>query len=68
MAKNKQYTTPKGTFVFPRLNTPDFKFEKCGIYKVKLELDPDKAKTFKKLLDAAVFARVKEGQEAWADL
>jgi len=33
-------TTPIGTAVYPRLNSPDTKFNKDGVYSVDLQLDP----------------------------
>lgn len=33
--------TPKGVAIYPRLNTPDDKFNKAGQYKVKLAIDGD---------------------------
>jgi hypothetical protein len=32
-------TTPVGTAIYPRLTTPDTKFDKDGVYSVDLELD-----------------------------
>jgi len=32
-------TTPTGTAIYPRLTTPDTKFDKDGVYSVDLELD-----------------------------
>jgi hypothetical protein len=33
--------TPRGTAVFPKLNTPDTKFDAAGVYETKLRLSPD---------------------------
>lgn len=47
MAERKKAVTavtPKGTAIYPRLNTPDDKFKKAGQYKVKLAIDADDAK------------------------
>jgi hypothetical protein len=33
-------TSPLGTAIYPRLTTPDTKFDKDGVYSVELELDP----------------------------
>lgn len=33
--------TPKGTAIFPRLNTPDTKYKPEGVYEVKLAFDAD---------------------------
>jgi hypothetical protein len=40
-AKKKfvRLTTPVGTAIYPRLTTPDTKFDKDGVYSVDLELD-----------------------------
>lgn len=41
--KNPTFTSPKGTFKFPRLNEPDTKFKEEGEYSVKLVVNPDDA-------------------------
>lgn len=33
-------TSPLGTAIYPRLNTPDTKFDADGVYSVDLEMDP----------------------------
>ena len=33
-------TSPVGTAIYPRLTTPDTKFDKDGVYSVDLEMDP----------------------------
>lgn len=33
--------TPKGTAIYPKLNTPDTKFNAEGVYEVKLDFRPD---------------------------
>ena len=42
-AKNKfvRLTSPRGTAIYPRLTTPDTKFDKDGVYSVDLELNPE---------------------------
>jgi hypothetical protein len=63
-AKNKfaRLTSPRGTAIYPRLTTPDTKFDKDGVYSVDLELNPkskDAAEflaTLKKAADAAYTA------------
>lgn len=54
----KDYTqgaSPAGTFVFPKLSEPDFKFQKeFGEYSVSLDLTGEDAESFKKIIDAAV--------------
>lgn len=39
--KRINMTSPKGTFVFPKLNEPDTKFNAAGDYSVKLSLHAD---------------------------
>jgi hypothetical protein len=41
-AKKKfvRITSPEGTAIYPRLTTPDTKFDKDGVYSVDLEMDP----------------------------
>lgn len=43
MQKRKfiKFTSPTGTAVYPRLNAPDTKFDKDGVYSVDLEMDPN---------------------------
>ena len=41
MAKNKRYTTPAGTAVFPALVNADTKFDVDGVYKTGLKLAAD---------------------------
>jgi hypothetical protein len=36
-------TTPRGVFVWPKLNAPDFKFNSAGAFQCKLRLVKDKA-------------------------
>jgi len=35
--------TPRGTGIYPRLNSPDTKYNKAGVYEVKLAMEPDEA-------------------------
>ena len=35
--------TPRGTAVFPHLNTPDTKFDENGVYSTKLALSDEAA-------------------------
>ncbi len=54
--KRIRYTSPKGTFVFPKLNTPDTKFNAKGVYSVKLKLkkgEPETDRIVKLIEDAA---------------
>ena len=41
----KQLTTPIGTALYPKLNTPDTKFNADGVYSVKLILEKDDYET-----------------------
>lgn len=42
--RRERFTTPAGTALFPRLNTPDFKYKKeNGEYSVKLKLTAEQA-------------------------
>lgn len=46
MAKNSErlaldIITPKGVAIYPKLDKPDTKFVKEGVYEVKLRIDPD---------------------------
>lgn len=49
--KRQRLTTPKGIAKFPRLNTPDTKFNANGEYKVSLILDPAEHQDFLDMLD-----------------
>lgn len=55
-------TSPLGTAIYPRLTTPDTKFDKDGVYSVDLELDP-KAKETKDFI-AALTASADESYAA----
>lgn len=65
MAKSKRVriTTPKGIAKFPRLSSPDTKFNPDGEYRVILLLDPEKDKEFLDELDAMADAAVQKAQE-----
>lgn len=46
MAKNDErkkvnLITPRGVGIYPKLNTPDTKFDADGVYEVKLRIDPE---------------------------
>lgn len=43
--KNERITTPTGTAIWPKLNTPDTKFDKDGVYEVKLRLNAADSKS-----------------------
>lgn len=55
-------TTPKAIAIYPRLKTPDTKFDAAGVYKVTLRLDPS-AKGFDELVAAA--EKVREDMVEW---
>lgn len=48
--KNVQYTTPSGIAIWPRLNEPDTKFNKDGVYHVVLRLKAEKAEEMKDMM------------------
>jgi len=68
--KAPKFTSPKGTFKYPRLNEPDTKFKPAGEYSVKLILDPeeDAVKALIKKLSPLHHEAVEAGQEAWDEL
>lgn len=51
MAKRERLTTPKGTFIFPKLDEPDYKFKENGEYSVKLRLSGADAENLRKNLE-----------------
>lgn len=54
-------TSPKGIAKYPRVNTPDTKFDSDGVYRIQLLLDPDDpgVKEFLAQLDELADAAVK---------
>lgn len=50
--KNVKVITPVGVFKFPRLGTPDTKFNDKGVYSVRLILSPEKAQPLIEKIDA----------------
>jgi hypothetical protein len=75
MAKQKKkletFVTPKGTFKFPYLNTPDKgpkdgSFKMDPVYRVTLVLEGKEADALKKQIDAAHDSAVKEGKADFA--
>lgn len=58
--KPTKFMSPKGVFVFPKLNAPDTKFKAEGEYSVKLRLEQEDAEAFRAKYDE-VYA---EGKEA----
>lgn len=59
MAK-KLLTTPKGVAIYPHLSKPDTKFNKDGVYTVKLKLEGPEATALAKQIAAAAKAKVEE--------
>ena len=51
---NKTLTTPIGTAYYPRIDTPDTKFNSDGVYSCKLHLDEGQFNTFKMQVDSLV--------------
>jgi len=70
---NIKYTTPVGTFLYPRLITPDTKFNADGVYSCKLAIPADDAKELIGLIETEVKKQgkikpIKKNNEMnWAD-
>lgn len=68
--KYPKVTTPRGTAIWPRLNTPDTKFNKAGKYEAKIAIDGDDEglaalqKQVQDLIDAKYDEVVKELTDA----
>lgn len=60
-------TTPRGTAIYPRLNTPDDKFNKAGQYKVKLAIDADDPR-LAKLREQVIALRDEKFEEIKSEL
>jgi len=56
----KLLTTPKGVAVYPHLSKPDTKFNKNGVYTVKLRLEGAEALAFAKQINAVAKIKVEE--------
>lgn len=56
---SKVYTTPKGTAVWPRLDTPDTKFDDDGLYSCKLHVSEGDFKAFEAQINQQVEADYK---------
>ncbi len=54
MIKNPQFVTPKGTFIYPKINKPDTKYKAEGEYSVKVRLPAAEAQELIKAIDAAL--------------
>lgn len=55
MAKKQklvQFTTPIGTARWPRLNSPDTRYNAKGVYKVDIALDPEDIPAVRELIDS----------------
>lgn len=65
---NPSFTTPRGTFVYPKLNTPDTKFKKAGEYGLKLSLSEKDAATLIRSLTPLFDQAVEAGKEEYAAL
>jgi len=46
MSKKLNIATPKGTASWPKLNTPEYKFDDAGVYTVDLVVSPEVAAEF----------------------
>lgn len=63
MAKKNRITSPKGRAVYPRLNSPDTKFEKCGIYKIGLAVPKAEAEELIKTITKLQQEAIAEGKQ-----
>lgn len=59
----KNYTTPKGIAVWPKVTQPDTKFKPEGEYSVNLVLDGEDAQSMKTLIDTAMAENASEEQK-----
>lgn len=64
MADSKQFETPPGIAVYPRLKTPDTKFDDLGIYKADLAVPKADAKPLMDELTALYKAHVGKAPKA----
>jgi hypothetical protein len=59
--RNKLGVSPRGVFIYPRLTTPDTKFDQDGIYSLKLGVSDEKeAKKLIDEIDAVIEGQVQE--------
>ena len=56
--KAQSEVSPKGVFQYPRLTTPDTKFNANGVYGLKLRLTSEAAQPLVEMIDAAIEAQV----------
>jgi hypothetical protein len=66
--KNPRAVSPAGLFLFPKLRTPDTKFNKDGLFSVDLVLEPAEAEVFIKSLQRDHDLAIAEGQTQYAGL
>lgn len=59
----KNYTTPKGIAVWPKVTKPDTKYKPEGEYSVSLVLDGEDAQSLKLLIDGEMSANATEEQK-----
>ena len=64
MMKPERITSPIGEAVWPKLNKPDTKFNKDGVYEVKLRLTEDEAKPFVNKLQGILKMHVEDTGKA----
>lgn len=58
--KNEKITTPIGTAIWPKLNKPETKFNKDGVYEVKLRLNAEDSKGVMDSIGAVLNAHIAE--------
>ncbi len=56
---SKVYTSPKGTAVYPRIDTPDTKFDEDGLFSCKLHVSEGDFKAFEAQINKEVEAAYK---------
>ncbi len=57
---SKVITTPKGKAVWPRIDTPDTKFDEDGVYSCKLHVSEGDFKAFEAIVKPKLDAAYKE--------
>lgn len=66
--KNPKVLTPRGTFQWPKLATPDTKFDADGKYSVKLVLDTEAFEELSAIIQPIFDDALAEGEAAFAEL
>lgn len=66
--KNPSFTTPRGTFKYPKLNEPDTKFKEAGEYGVKLILSAEAGQALIDKLTPLYDEAVEAGEAEYAEL